>query len=245
MFLDGGLDWVDVGSDRNGVGGRRWASGVWRLSQDDARGELTTSSSGTRLLSGASSHVRFAISLKAAAASGQGSERAPIARSLWHSTVDCSLLRNGRAPGIVTATAAASTGSIATCYHCWHYYYDIPIHLQHTRDKRLIHLSLSPSRLSPPQLWIQRPSQRGALSTPPPTHRALHAQHSLCYHSLTPDSPFTCTSLHAHRLNRMPQLSLVGDLQRGAGAPSTAEHPPPAAASGRPRRRDHVHATAA
>ena len=101
---------MDVGSDRNGVGGRRWASGVWRLSQDDARGELTTSSSGTRLLSGASSHVRFAISLKAAAASGQGSERAPIARSLWNSTctVDCSLLRNGRAPGIVTATAAAT-----------------------------------------------------------------------------------------------------------------------------------------
>ena len=108
VFLDGGLDWVDVGSDRNGVGGRRWASGVWRLSQDDARGELTTSSSGTRLLSGASGHVRFAISLKAAAASGQGSERAPIARSLWNSTVDCSLLRNGRAPGIVTATAAAT-----------------------------------------------------------------------------------------------------------------------------------------
>ena len=238
-----------MGSDRNGVGGRRWASGVLRLSQDDARGELTTSSSGTRLLSGASGHVQIAISLKAAAASTQR-VRASSNRSLsleqymyrgllsaaewkssWHCNGDCCCHRY--------------LPSIATCYHCWHYYYDIPIHLQHTRDKRLIHLSLSPSRLSPPQLWIQRPSQRGALLTPPPTHRALHARHSLCYHSLTPDSPFTCTSLHAHRLNRMPQLSLVGDLQRGAGAPSTAEHPPPAAASGRPRRRDHVHATAA
>jgi hypothetical protein len=77
------------------------------------------------------------------------------------------------------------------------------------------------------------------------THRALHAEHSLYHHSLTPDSPFTCSSLLACLLNRMPQLSLVGAVQRGAGAPSTAEHPPPAAASGRPRRRDHVHATAA
>ena len=105
VFLDGGLDWVDVGSDRNGVGGRRWASGVWRLSQDDARGELTTSSSGTRLLSGASGHVQIAISLKAAAASAQR-VRASSNRSLslaqyrgllsaaewkssWHCNGDC------------------------------------------------------------------------------------------------------------------------------------------------------------
>jgi len=108
VFLDGGLDWVDVGSDRNGVGGRRWASGVWRLSQDDARGELTTSSSGTRLLSGASGHVQIAISLKAAAASAQR-VRASSNRSLsleqyrgllsaaewkssWHCNGDCCCL---------------------------------------------------------------------------------------------------------------------------------------------------------
>jgi hypothetical protein len=142
------------------------------------------------------------------------------------------------APGIVTSTAAAIW--IASTYYCCCYSHSL---ITHTRDTIASFASLL-IPLGSAHLWLWIQAVAGSRHHRW-THRALHAEHSLYHHSLTPDSPFTCSSLLACLLNRMPQLSLVGAVQRGAGAPSTAEHPPPAAASGRPRRRDHVHATAA
>jgi hypothetical protein len=67
------------------------------------------------------------------------------------------------------------------CY--WHFYCDIPTHSPHTRDT-LASLT-SPSLSAQPTLVVDTtPSQHTRGLTPPPTHRALHAEHSLYYHSL-------------------------------------------------------------
>ena len=154
-------------------------------------------------------------------------ERAPVVPGIH-------LLLSAIVTAIVTISLQLPPSSVHSIHrHVTHSPLPLPVSAQHPSSPA--HLSCG---------YNARRSTRGCLS-PPPTHRALHAKHSLRYHSLTPDLLLTGTLLPARRLNRMLQLSLVGALQRGAGAPSTAEHPPPAAASGRPRRRDHVHATAA
>jgi hypothetical protein len=42
VFLDGRLDWVEYGSERNGVGVRDGDLGVWMLSHEKHVAELTT-----------------------------------------------------------------------------------------------------------------------------------------------------------------------------------------------------------
>jgi hypothetical protein len=149
-------------------------------------------------------------------------------------------VRNGRAPGIASAAAILipTYCTYLLLYYFRHCYYNIAIHSPHTRDKRLIHLSVPPSRLSPPQLWIQAVAvyagllttadsprlARRTLSLLPLTHArlALHARLTACSpsESHAPTVPVgSCPTRRRRALHRRTSTSGRGKRTTAAKRP--------------------------